>query len=140
MLFSPRPRRFLSALLVGLLLATPALTAPRIDIDSASLVLQPPSETTANCPIDGHYWSDTYTTPTIKFRIRKKKTGETDVNYDDEKTGLTSGFSIAYSKLMTAIGYDSSWSYELKAWLIDDDDQAVAQTAWKPLAVSNGGS
>lgn len=133
-------RRFLTVLLAGVIATTPALTAPRIDIDSASLVLQPPAETTANCPIDGHYWSDTYTTPKIKFRVRAKKTGETDVNYDAEKTGLTSGFSIAYSKLMTGIAYDSTWSYDVKAWLINDDDQAVANSAWKALAVQNGGN
>jgi hypothetical protein len=119
----------------------PATAGPKIEITSASLILQPPNETTANCPVDGQFWSGSETTPKVKLRVRGKKTNHTDTQHDAEHTLHTSnGYGESFYKLIAGIAYDSARIYDVKAWLYNNDDQAVANTAWIPLGLQNGGN
>jgi hypothetical protein len=101
MLFSPRQRHLVLLSVVALMVGTPAwATNPSIRIDEASLVLQPPNNTTANCPTSGKFWSRNETTPKMKFQVRATKTGETTV-FTDAELEVTSGDNTAYYKLCT---------------------------------------
>jgi hypothetical protein len=139
MLLSNRLRHFVLFAVVALLVGTPAWAEnPSIRIDEAHLVLQPPNNTTANCPVSGKYWSRSETTPKIKFQVRATKTNQTTVYSNAELGSLESGNNKDYYKLITGVGYDGTWTYHVQAKLINGDDQAVAASEWYELVVQGG--